>query len=455
MTICDQMAEANADDECRVWVRRVIDAKPDIVAFVDQRLCGEGTGEFVGYLKGSFNLSLCIRFGNGRRDALIRFPKPGHTVTAWRAEKVINEVQVLQYLNQNATIPLPCVLGWGLEEESPQKLGPFILMDVIQGKSLASVLKKATKDDPEDLILDPDFDNAKLDFIYDQLANYLLQISRFNFTRIGAISRDSDSNTWPVSGRPLTYNMNELVTVMDYPISQVPSKPFDRSHEYFKSLAEQHLVNLDTQRNLADDEEDTRKSFIACHRLKELIPKYCVNDSGSFKLFCDDMQPTNMLVDPETFRITAVLDFEFSNAMPAQFTYDPPSWLLVLGPDVWILRRKLNKFLSRYVPKMEQFLRALERQEEKMAVEQTYAQDPPLSKLMRESWETGRFWFNYAARKSLDVDAIYWSLLHQDDAGGEDLDEAQQAELSRFQHFKIEQLKGYNKDYKIRFASGN
>ncbi len=31
-----------------------------------------------------------------------------------------------------------------------------------------------------------------------------------------------------------------------------------------------------------------------------------------------------MLVDPETLRITAMLDFGFINAMPAQFTYDPP-----------------------------------------------------------------------------------------------------------------------------------
>ena len=31
-----------------------------------------------------------------------------------------------------------------------------------------------------------------------------------------------------------------------------------------------------------------------------------------------------MLVDPKTLRIIAVLDLEFTNAMPAQFTYDPP-----------------------------------------------------------------------------------------------------------------------------------
>lgn len=34
-----------------------------------------------------------------------------------------------------------------------------------------------------------------------------------------------------------------------------------------------------------------------------------------------------------------------------------------------------------------------------------------LSKYMRESWETGRIWLNYAARKSWAFDSIYWKYL--------------------------------------------
>jgi hypothetical protein len=41
-----------------------------------------------------------------------------------------------------------------------------------------------------------------------------------------------------------------------------------------------------------------------------------------------------MLVDAETLKITAVLDLEFTNAMPAQFAYDPPWWLLLVGPEM-------------------------------------------------------------------------------------------------------------------------
>ena len=71
-----------------------------------------------------------------------------------------------------------------------------------------------------------------------------------------------------------------------------------------------------------------------------------------------------MLVNPETLRITAVLDFEFTNAMPAQFTYDPPWWLLLSGPEMWLDRCAMEEFLALYEPRMEQFLQALERVEE-------------------------------------------------------------------------------------------
>ena len=33
---------------------------------------------------------------------------------------------------------------------------------------------------------------------------------------------------------------------------------------------------------------------------------------------------------------------------------------------------------------------------------------------MRDSWDSGRFWFNYVSRRSLDVDLIHWKVLNKD-----------------------------------------
>ncbi|KAK7421734.1 hypothetical protein QQZ08_009822 [Neonectria magnoliae] len=45
-----------------------------------------------------------------------------------------------------------------------------------------------------------------------------------------------------------------------------------------------------------------------------------------------------MLANPRTLRITAVLDFEFTNAIPAQYLHNVPSWLLLASPHCWLER---------------------------------------------------------------------------------------------------------------------
>lgn len=228
----------------------------------------------------------------------------------------------MEFLRQNTTIPIPRVHCWGLTADSPHHFGPFIIMEYVEGKLLSTVLKKPMESDQEDVVLDPGIDDAVLNPIYRQIAGYLLQFSKLPFSRIRAISRDGAA--WSVAKRPLTYNMNELATVAGYPQDRFPTSTFDRAGDYFNSVAQEHLTHLWTQSNLVDDAEVARARFIARHRFTQLIPEYCIDDSGPFLLFCDDLRPSNMLVDPDTLRITAVLDLEFTNAMPAQFTYDPP-----------------------------------------------------------------------------------------------------------------------------------
>jgi aminoglycoside phosphotransferase (APT) family kinase protein len=99
----------------------------------------------------------------------------------------------MKYLSQNTTIPLPRVISWGLTEESPHQLGPFIIMDYVDGTRLSTILKQPTENDQEDVILNPDIDNTTLDIVYDQIADYIVQLSELDFTSIGAISEDPAS----------------------------------------------------------------------------------------------------------------------------------------------------------------------------------------------------------------------------------------------------------------------
>ncbi len=169
-----------------------------------------------------------------------------------------------------------------------------------------------------------------------------------------------------------------------------------------------------------DDVEDAERRYIARHLFAQLAAtRYTAdhNNKGPFKLFCADFRPTNMLVNKETLQITAVLDVEFTNAMPAQFPYEPPWWLLLRGPARLLdVGQPIQEFLGLYQPRLDQFLRALEHEEAR--TNKTHNQTPRLSTLMRKSWKQGDFWFNVAARNSFDMDAVFYAALDIAHFGG-------------------------------------
>ncbi|KAF4944786.1 hypothetical protein FSARC_14584 [Fusarium sarcochroum] len=190
-------------------------------------------------------------------------------------------------------------------------------MNSVEGTSLSTLLMTKDKSDQDDIILGPGIDNSVLDKIYRQISDIFLSFLDFP--------------------SPTLEPFRRMVT-LGYSHNLFPSSSSDLTSDYLKSVAEQHPRHLWTQRSLADDPEITQARSIARHHFAQLTPKYCLDDAGPFMPFCDDLRPSNMLIDPTTLQITAVLDFEFTNAMPARFTYDPPWWLSLSGPGIWLDR---------------------------------------------------------------------------------------------------------------------
>ncbi len=62
---------------------------------------------------------------------------------------------------------------------------------------------------------------------------------------------------------------------------------------------------------------------------------------------------------------------------------------------------------------------------------------------MRDSWDSGRFWFNLASRNSVDVDQIYWQILHKEGLGEAMLVTATFAGKEEFLERKEVQFKAY------------
>ncbi|KAF2501012.1 phosphotransferase enzyme family protein-like protein [Lophium mytilinum] len=416
MTLFDELAEKIGDDQWEGWKERVLDAKEEIAAFVASRCPGRGA-EVLDWFQGSFNFCLQIMYNDGTPDTVIRFPGLGHTT--FRDEKTVNEVQVIQFLQENTTIPIPRLISWGLTEDIPQHFGPLIISEFVEGVHLSDVLKDSA--DKKQLYLNPQIDGKILDNVFSQIAHITLQLYKFNFDHIGAISKSPSTGSWSVTRRPLTYSMNELATTAFYP-----------------------KTHLWTQRNLCGSPMEAHDRYISRHLFAQLVDRHCIDDRGPFKLRCDDFRPQNILVDPTTLCIKAVLDLEFTNAMPSQYASEPPWWFLLAGPDSCPRRdRTIEQFVEAYEPRLEQFLQAMERAE--LGGESSDG-EMPLSCLMRESWATKRFWFSYAARKPFDVEVLFDSCLKEGSAGVESLDAEACAGLEPFVEMKMKQLKAYDNE---------
>ncbi|KAK8092532.1 Protein kinase-like domain [Apiospora kogelbergensis] len=162
-----------------------------------------------------------------------------------------------------------------------------------------------------------------------------------------------------------------------------------------------HLSQFVFQRNDAvkdDDEDDARDKYVARQLFRRLASKGQLSSQSEagdasdtttspFRLFCEDLRPSNVLIDKD-LRVVGVIDWEFVYAAPPQFSSDP----------------------------LETFLRALEGVEEKTRTGDETASGlatPSLSQRMRKSWESKNWMINYAARSSWAFDFVYWRYLDE------------------------------------------
>ncbi|TEA14988.1 hypothetical protein C8034_v002830 [Colletotrichum sidae] len=196
-----------------------------------------------------------------------------------------------------------------------------------------------------------------------------------------------------------------------------------------------HIAQLIFQHNdLVVSEDDCRNKFVARQLFRRLARQgrlstfgfaeddwssqsskfpdlaTCPAPSGSdsFRLWGDDFRAGNILLT-EADDIAALIDWEYAYVAPTQFILDPPWWLLIETAEMW--SSGVDDWKETYDTRLKTWLAALERAEEDFT--EPSGLPAPLSTYMRESWETGRFFLSYGARKSWAFDTMYWKFLDE------------------------------------------
>ncbi|KAG8162073.1 hypothetical protein KVR01_007838 [Diaporthe batatas] len=396
---------------------------------------------------GSFNVVYPLRMKDDSLNLFVRIPIPH--VTQLPDERYAAEVGALRFIRQNTTIRTPTILYHGSQSENPD-VGPFLVMDRIQNKwtlseAFTGPRDPDNRDDP--YMLDIKIPEERLLKVFSQVAPFMLQLLRHRFARIGSLTETAEGS-FEIRSRPMTTNMQAMLSIANIPQCALPAKnkTYQTTDAWYVACCDMLWAPLLLQRNdFVTSADDCRNKYVARHIIRRLAAQgklstfgfeedawseqsrrmradqrpgssstpLCPAPAGSgpaaFPLWCDDFQTGNILVDGDD-NVTGVIDWEFTYAAPAQFCLDPPWWLLIDQPEVWVLG--LERFGERFARTLTVWLKAVETVEKGLDLEAHHISQP-WSMYMRQSWETGRFWLNYGLRKGWAFDSIYWKFLDE------------------------------------------
>jgi aminoglycoside phosphotransferase (APT) family kinase protein len=380
---------------------------------------------------GGFNILYRLRLEDAPSDVMVRVPCPG--LVPFPTEKTVYEVATAAFIAKQTRLPVPRPLHY----KQDSKIGPFVIMERVENcGTMSAILTRPSEDPSEPHVLDPNVSESRLEYIWGQVAQCLLELSRITFPKIGSLLEINDGN-FEVAGRPIPHNMTDMVRLANIPRSVLPPKEqtYEVADAWYTALAEMHIAQLIFQHNdLVTSEDDCRNKYVARQIFRRLAKQgrlstfgFAEDDwsaqsmkssaptlspappgSSSFRLWGDDFRAGNILLT-DSDEVAALIDWEFTYVAPTQFILDPPWWLLLETTEMW--SSGVDEWRETYNVYLKTWLSAMKKAEAEMT--EPSSLPVPLSTYMRESWETGRFFLTYGARKSWVFDCMYWKFLDE------------------------------------------
>ena len=195
----------------------------------------------------------------------------------------------------NTNIPVPDIYFYDLDPKN--KVGaPFMLMEYINGTT-ARELRQRKECAP--LLFGTEDQDARL---RQQMAQIQVDLARCRFDSIGSLRFDEKDDNFFIGP--------ETVTGLG---------PWNSSFAYYNDVAEHALKS-----SASNDDLTSRHSFAVPLVFKDLVARFCSDDTGPFSLANRDIGFHNVLVD-ENFALIGVIDLDGIMAAPKEVVGQFPS----------------------------------------------------------------------------------------------------------------------------------
>jgi hypothetical protein len=269
---------------------------------------------------GTFNVVIPLHFQNGDKW-IARIPRPGRMFSQPNPdllERIMNSLAVTTSLVRERTcIPAPEIYGWSSRDDNEAGC-PYMFMEFVEGKSLGDCFHELPAD--------------KLSNIIYEWATYTWELTRLTFPAIGCLGLSHDSQRVVVQ---------KFISAGSVDQGRDAINPFFRGP--YLSVAD-YLFGISNLKKTAPLDDQSYDRFSFGTYLESMIPfalKPQLNN-GPFYLTHDDFNVQNILVNPDTGNITAILDWDYACVKPIQSLMAYPESLR------WDLLAPLNPSLETY-----------------------------------------------------------------------------------------------------------
>ena len=234
--------------------------------------------------------------------------------------KTLAEVNTLAFLEKQTNVPVPRVLAYN--DFTNNAIGfEWILMSFVPGRPLRSCWHNMDLLQKRSLIL--------------EIVGYHVQIFRNQFPGIGALKNHEQS----------ALEIGRIVSIPFWWMSRADASahkgPFENAEQWLSAMLDimqtdtMRLIKLECEKPI-DEQEDFSNVLEVIKRFQKLLPDVFERMPKSAMGFESkettilqhpDLSFSNIMVDPETFKITGVIDWENVSALPVQAACQLPHLL--------------------------------------------------------------------------------------------------------------------------------
>ena len=272
----------------------------------------EGKGQLGKSYRGTFNICYWVQVEGLSKLWVVRFPLIGLLPMDAMIAKFNCEIATLKFLREKTKVRVPKLIGYGLGDDDISI--PFMITENIVGLPLTICWKDFGGND------------RFVESILNSLAQQYLELFLHPFDRIGSLCLTPDGKGWDIGTSPIS--VDQFDTSQDgFQITL--SKPHASSIDYYNSQAHLFERRLTEQRNSVFDEPDAIGKFVTPEVFRRIIPHFINGkfNNGPFFLFHLDLHATNVIVNRH-FKVEAILDWEFTSAVPTEVAFSPPRCLM-------------------------------------------------------------------------------------------------------------------------------